>query len=103
MYPGEIDTIVAYFAEADRWTGEQLTGVRTREQFDTVESRYLQRFPYIDIFSMVLEQYASQISEEQMDKLQAIALSLGDKVDRAAKAAGIDTEEAKAAARIADM
>ena len=49
---------------------------------------------------MGLEQYADQISDSQMERLQATAISLGETVDRAAKAAGIDPEEAKAAAQL---
>ena len=100
LYPEEIDTIVAYFAEPDRWTTEKLKDVKTPEQFDSVENLYIKQFPYIEMYSMVLEQYADQISDSQMERLQATAISLGETVDRAAKAAGIDPEEAKAAAQL---
>jgi len=96
LYSEDIDTIVAYFAKADRWTGENLVNIHTPQQFDSIEALYIKTFPYIEMYSSILEQYADFISEEQMNRLQATAISLGEKVDRAAKAAGMDPESIKA-------
>lgn len=88
----DIDTIVAYFEKADRWTAENLAGVKTKADFDSMEVKYTAQFPMMDIFSAILEDYASQISPEQMKRLQATAVSMGESVDKAAVRAGIEPE-----------
>ncbi|MDE6100275.1 MAG: hypothetical protein K2L46_05805 [Paramuribaculum sp.] len=93
LYPDEIDTILAYYEAADKWTGEHVGAVHSPADLDSLEARYLRQFPYLEIYSMILENYADIIMPEQLDRLQATAESLGAKVDRAAKAAGIDPSE----------
>ncbi len=93
LFPDEIDTILAYYESADKWTGENVGSVHSPADLDSLEARYLRQFPYLEIYSMILENYADVITPEQLDRLQATAESLGEKVDKAARAAGIDPSE----------
>lgn len=90
LFESEIDSVIAYFDSADRWTGRNIAAIRSQADFDSLEARYLRAYPYMEAFSAILEQYAVQISSAQMERLQATAISMGAKVDSAAKRAGID-------------
>lgn len=90
IFPDEIDSIIAYFEKADQWTAIHLANISDSRQFDSIETAYMTAFPHIETYSLILEQYASIVSPEQMDRLEATALSMGRKVDSAAMAAGID-------------
>lgn len=89
----DIDTIVGYFAKADDWTKIQLSRVKSEAEFDNVEVRYQKAFPYLESYSAILEQYASAISETQLEELQRVALSMAQTVDSVAAAIGINSPE----------
>lgn len=84
MRSADIDSIIAYFQLADQWTGEHLANVTTPEEFDKIDSLYKQQFPYMDIFSMILENQAQLITDSQMELMHQTAVSLGKKIEEAA-------------------
>lgn len=53
----------------------------------------MKQFPFIEVYSSILESCAPDISEQQMEILQATAISMGNRLDSAARVAGIDPSE----------
>lgn len=93
LYSNDIDTLIAYFQEAEAWIGRNIKGVRTRADFDRLDSAYMKRFPFIEVYSSILESYAPDISEQQMELLQAAAISMGNRLDSASRVAGMDPSD----------
>lgn len=89
----DIDTIIAYFKEADAWTGLHIASVHGKDDFDRMDSMYIELFPFMDIFSLILEDNAHIITDRQMKELELTAMSMGSKIDSAARAAHIDPNE----------
>ena len=86
----EIDTVLTYFDEADRWTARNCSGISTPEDFNRLDSLYLATFTYLEDFSMVLEANAAVLTDSQFEHLQATARQLGQRVDSLAAAAGAE-------------
>ncbi|MCM1347897.1 MAG: hypothetical protein NC338_00675 [Firmicutes bacterium] len=93
IYGDDIDSIVAYFKKADEWTAKNIVSVRTVADFDSLDARYVREFPYMEVYSMILENNASEITDQQMQQLQATAVSMGAKLDSASRALGLDPAE----------
>lgn len=75
---------------ADIWTGKHIGEVKTEADFNRLDSLLTVTFPALDRLSLVIEQNASLLNEDDMARLQEIAVSIGEKVDSAARIAGID-------------
>lgn len=86
----DIDSIINYFNMADIWTGKHIGEVKTEADFNRLDSLLTVTFPALDRLSLVIEQNASLLNEDDMARLQEIAVSIGEKVDSAARIAGID-------------
>lgn len=86
----DLDSIISYFRRADAWTGKHIGEVKTEADFNRLDSLLTVTFPALDRLSLVIEQNASLLNESDMEQLQQIALSIGEKVDSAARVAGID-------------
>lgn len=86
----DIDSIISYFNQADVWTGKHIGEVKTETDFNRLDSLLTVTFPALDQLSFVIEQNASLLNEADMERLQQIAVSIGEKVDSAARVAGID-------------
>lgn len=85
----EIDSVIEYLSLADTWLRRQLMKVKSEADFDSIEARYQDVYPYLESYSAILEQYAASITPEQMERVKAVAISMGNTIDSAATAIGI--------------
>lgn len=86
----DLDSIISYFNKANVWTGKHISEVKSEADFNRLDSLLTVTFPALDRLSLVIEQNASMLNEADMERLQQIAVSIGEKVDSAARVAGID-------------